>query len=148
MIYEPLAKVALTAADDTTAPAPRGNGERVLLVDDETPLLAATAEVLSRLGYEPVSFSDGRAALVAFEAAPDEFDVVVTDEFMPGLTGTGLAGALRRRRPGLPVVLLSGYSSPILTQQALAAGVTELLTKPLHSREIATTLARVLHPTA
>jgi hypothetical protein len=61
--------------------------------------------------------------------------------------GTGLAGALRRRRPSLPVVLLSGYSSPILTQKALAAGVTELLTKPLHSREIATTLARVLHPT-
>jgi CheY-like chemotaxis protein len=50
--------------------------------------------------------------------------------------------------PDLPVLLLSGYSSPILTQQALAAGVTELLTKPLHSREIATTLARILHRTA
>jgi signal transduction histidine kinase len=147
-IYGPLAEVALTAADDTTAPAPRGNGERVLLVDDEAPLLAATAEVLSRLGYEPVSFSDSRAALAAFEAAPERFDVIVTDEVMPGLTGTGLAGVLRRRRPSLPIVLLSGYSGPILTQQALAAGVTELLTKPLHSREIAATLARVLHPTA
>ena len=148
-IYGPLAEVALAAAaDDTAAPPPRGNGERVLLIDDEAPLLAVTAEVLSRLGYEPVSFSDSRAALAAFEAAPERFDVVVADEVMPGLTGTGLASVLRRRRPALPIVLVSGYSGPILTQQALAAGVSELLIKPLQSREIATTLARVLHPAA
>ena len=58
-----------------------------------------------------------------------------------------LGGRLvRRRRPDLPVVLVSAYTGPILTQQALAAGVSELLTKPLQPREIATTLARVLHP--
>jgi CheY-like chemotaxis protein len=147
-IYGPLAEVALAAAGDTAAAPPRGNGERVLLVDDEAPLLAATAEVLSRLGYEPVSFSDGHTALAAFEAAPGRFDVVVTDEVMPGLTGTGLASVLRRHRPDLPIVLVSGYSGPLLTQQALAAGVSEQLTKPLQSREIATTLARVLHRTA
>jgi CheY-like chemotaxis protein len=55
---------------------------------------------------------------------------------------------LRRHRSDLPIVLVSGYSGPLLTQQALAAGVSELLTKPLHSREIATTLARVLHRAA
>jgi PAS domain S-box-containing protein len=147
-IYGPLAEVALAAADDAAAAPPRGKGERVLLVDDEASLLAATAEVLSRLGYEPVSFSDSQAALAAFEAAPGRFDVVVADEVMPGLTGTGLASALRRRRADLPIVLVSGYSGPILTQQALAAGVSELLTKPLQSREIATTLARVLHRAA
>jgi PAS domain S-box-containing protein len=144
-IYGPLAEVALAAADDTIAAPPRGNGERVLLVDDEAPLLAATAEVLSRLGYQPASFSDSHAALAAFEAAPGRFDVVVTDEVMPGLTGTGLASALRHHRPDLPIVLVSGYSGPLLSQQAFAAGVSELLTKPLQSREIATTLARVLH---
>jgi len=67
---------------------------------------------------------------------------------MPGLTGTGLASAMRRHRPDLPIVLVSGYSGPILTQQALAAGVTEMLTKPLQAREIATTLARVLRRAA
>jgi len=143
-IYGPLEEVALAAADNTAAAPPRGHGERVLLVDDEATLLAATAEVLSRLGYQPVSFSDSHAALAAFEAAPERFDVVVTDEVMPGLTGTGLASALRRQRPDLPIVLVSGYSGPLLTQQAFAAGVSELLTKPLQSREIATTLARVL----
>jgi CheY-like chemotaxis protein len=95
-----------------------------------------------------VAFSDSRAALAAFEAAPGRFDLVVTDEVMPGLTGTGLASVVRRRRPDLPIVLVSGYSGPLLTQQALAAGVSELLTKPLQSREIATLLARVLHRTA
>ena len=55
---------------------------------------------------------------------------------------------LRHHRPDLPIVLLSGYSGASLTQDALAAGVSELLTKPLQSREMATTLARVLHRTA
>ena len=147
-IYLTRADVALAAAETAATPLPRGRGERVLLVDDETPLLAVTAEVLSRLGYEAVSFDDSHTALAAFEAAPRQFDVVVTDEVMPGLTGTGLARALRRHRPDLPIVLVSGYSGPILTQDALAAGVSELLTKPLQSRDIATTLARVLHRAA
>jgi PAS domain S-box-containing protein len=147
-IYLPLADISVVAATEAESPLPRGHGERVLLVDDEESLVAATAEVLSRLGYEPVSFSDSRAALAAFEAAPGRFDVVLTDEVMPGLTGTGLANVVRRRRPDLPIVLVSGYSGPLLTQQALAAGVSELLTKPLQSREIAATLARVLHRAA
>jgi FixJ family two-component response regulator len=107
-----------------------------------------TAEVLTRLGYEPVSFSDSHAALAAFEAEPRSFDVVITDDVMPGLTGTGLAQRLHHRRPDLPIVLVSGYGGPALTRQALIAGVSELLAKPLQSRQIATTLARVLHRNA
>ena len=146
-IYLKQSEIALAATDDATAAAPRGGGQRVLLIDDEAPMLAVTAEVLSRLGYEPVSFSDGHKALAAFEAAPARFDVVITDEVMPGLTGTGLASVVRRHRPDLPIVLMSGHGGPLLTQQALGAGVSELLIKPLQSREIATTLARLLHPT-
>jgi len=105
-----------------------------------------TAQAFSRPGYEAVSFSDSRAALAAFEAAPRSFDAVVTDDVMPGLTGTGteLASVLRQQRE-LPIVLLSGYSGPILAQRALAAGVSELLVKPLQSRDLAAALARVLH---
>jgi signal transduction histidine kinase/ActR/RegA family two-component response regulator len=144
-IYLPLVELALADATGADGPLPRGSGERVLIVDDEEPFVALTSEVLSRLGYEPVSFSDSQAALAAFEAAPGQFDVVVTDALMPGITGTTLASMVRRRRPDLPIVLVSAYSGSILRQQALAAGVSELLTKPLQSREIATTLARVLH---
>jgi CheY-like chemotaxis protein len=66
----------------------------------------------------------------------------------PGLTGTGLARVLRNHRRDLPIVLVSGYSGTSLTQDALAAGVSELLTKPLQSREMAATPPRVLHRTA
>jgi PAS domain S-box-containing protein len=147
-IYLTRTEAALSVAEAATPPLPRGAGERVLLVDDEASLLAVTAEVVSRLGYETISFHDSHTALAAFEAEPTRFDAVITDEVMPGLTGTGLARELRRRRPDLPIVLLSGYSGPILTQDALAAGVSELLTKPLQSRDVATTLARVLHRAA
>jgi PAS domain S-box-containing protein len=133
------------AAFGAAAIPPRGHGERVLLIDDEASVLAATAEMLSRLGYQVVPFCDRHAALATFEAAPERFDVVVTDEVMSGLTGTELARVLRHRRPDLPIVLISGYSGAALTQSALAAGVSEVLTKPFQSREMATTLARVLH---
>jgi PAS domain S-box-containing protein len=133
------------AAEEALIPLSRGNGERVLLIDDEANILAMTAQVLTRLGYEPVSFSDSHAALAAFEAAPRSFDVVVTDDVMPGLTGTRLANVLHQQRLELPIVLVSGYSGPILAQRALAAGVSELLVKPLQPRDIAAALARVLH---
>jgi signal transduction histidine kinase len=144
-VYLPRSPVTLIAAETATAASHRGRGERVLLVDDETPVLSATAEVLSRLGYAAVTFADSHAALAAFEATPEQFDVVVTDESMPGLTGTGLARALRSHRPDLPIVLVSGYPGAIQVQQARAAGVSEILSKPVQSREIATALARALH---
>jgi PAS domain S-box-containing protein len=144
-IYLARAEAALAGGGEAPQPLPRGSGERVLLVDDEPQLLAMTAEVLTRLGYHPVSFSDSDAALAAFKAEPGSFDVVFIDDVMPGLTGTGLAAQVRRQRPDLPIVLVSGYAGPTLTQQALAAGVSELLAKPLLSRQIAATLARLLN---
>jgi predicted ATPase/signal transduction histidine kinase/ActR/RegA family two-component response regulator len=147
-IYLPQSPVTVITAEAATAVSSRGRGERVLLIDDEAPVLAATAEVLSRLGYEAVSFSDGHTALAAFEGTPERFDVVVTDESMPGLTGTGLARLLRSHRPDLPIVLVSGYMGAIQPQQARAAGVSELLSKPIQSHELATALARLLHRTA
>jgi signal transduction histidine kinase len=147
-IYLPQSPVSVIATGAATVASHRGRGERVLLIDDEAPVLAATAEVLARLGYEAVSFSDSHAALAAFEATPERFDVVVTDERMPGLTGTGLARLLRSHRPDLPIVLVSGYPGAIQAHQARAAGVSEVLSKPAQSHEMATALARVLHRTA
>jgi signal transduction histidine kinase/DNA-binding response OmpR family regulator len=144
-VYLPRSPVTLIAAETATAASHRGRGERVLLVDDEAPVLSATAELLSRLGYAAVTFADSHAALAAFEATPEQFDVVVTDESMPGLTGTALARVLRSHRPDLPIVLVSGYPGAIQVQQARAAGVSEILSKPVQSREIATALARALH---
>src|SRR4029434_6688835 len=85
-IYLPQVDSAV-AADEHQTPIPRGNGERVLVIDDEEPLVAVTSELLLRLGYDPVGFSDSGAALAAFESAPERFAAAITDEVMPRLTG-------------------------------------------------------------
>ncbi|HYN12019.1 MAG TPA: PAS domain S-box protein [Burkholderiales bacterium] len=143
-IYLPRVDSPVIADDPATGPIARGNGERVLVVDDEEAIAAVTSEVLKNLGYVPVTCADGNAALAAFQAAPERIDAVIADEVMPGLTGTELARSLRGPRPGLPIILMSGYTGPMMTERALAAGVTEILKKPLQSRDIAAALARVL----
>jgi signal transduction histidine kinase/CheY-like chemotaxis protein len=144
-IYLPRVDAPATVDDETQAPLVRGHGERVLVVDDEEALMAVTSEVLKRLGYEPTAFPDGAAALAEFEARPDRFDAVITDEVMPGLTGTELASSLRRRRVDLPILLVSGYIGPMMSERAVAAGVDVILKKPVQSRELAAALARVLN---
>ena len=133
---------------DATADFPHGNGETVMVVDDERPLVALAEETLALLGYEPAGFDSSLAALAAFRAEPERYDLVLTDETMPELTGTELAREIRRLRPEVPIVLMSGYSGPQLTDRALAAGVHEILRKPLVSRDIAEALARALPPRA
>jgi CheY-like chemotaxis protein len=113
-------------------------------VDDEEPLLAVTCETLKRLGYEPTGLADAGAALAEFERAPGRFDAVLTDEVMPGFTGTQLATELRARRTDLPVILVSGYIGSMLSELAAAAGVREILKKPVHSQDLASALARAL----
>jgi CheY-like chemotaxis protein len=143
-IYLPRVEAPVAAADDRAGPIERGHGERVLVVDDEEALVAVTSEVLAKIGYEPVGCADGTAALAAFEDPAKRIDAVIADEVMPGLTGTELAGALRKRRPDLPIVLMSGYTGPRLAERARGAGVTEILKKPVQSRDIAGALARAL----
>jgi PAS domain S-box-containing protein len=143
-IYLPRVDSPVVTGDDAEAPMVRGNGERVLVVDDEEALMAVTSETLKRLGYEPAAFPDGAAALAEFESQPGSFDAVITDEVMPGLTGTDLARSLRRYRSDLPIMLVSGYIGPMMSERALAAGVDAILKKPVQSRELASALARVL----
>src|SRR5207302_6456393 len=88
---------------------PRGNGETVMIVDDERPLVALAEETLAELGYEPVGFDSSVAALQAFQAEPKRFDLVLTDETMPDLTGTELARQIRQLRPDISIILMSGY---------------------------------------
>jgi CheY-like chemotaxis protein len=124
---------------------PRGNGEAVMIVDDEPALVALAEETLAELGYEPVGFDSSIAALQAFRAEPKRFDLVLTDETMPDLTGTELAREIRQLRPEISIILMSGYSDAQLSERAQAAGVMEVLRKPLVRRDIAEPIARALH---
>lgn len=134
---------AAARGDDTPA-AQRGAGQRLLVVDDEPELVALTVEVLRGLGYAPEGHANVTDALQAVQDEPDAFAAVITDEVMPGLTGTQLTQALRAHAPRLPVLLLSGYGGALLAQRASAAGVNRVLSKPVQRAALAHALAEVL----
>ncbi len=143
-IYLPRSDAEAIQKADDAAPLPRGHGERVLLVEDEKPLMLLTEEMLAALNYEPAGFTRPSEALEEFRADPTRFDAVVLDQLMPGMTGTEMARQMLQLRTDVPVVLISGYTGPVLTQQALSAGIDHILTKPLDLRQIAEAMSRVL----
>jgi FixJ family two-component response regulator len=116
-----------------------------LLVDDDRAMLAMAEDMLAQLGYEPVGYDSSLKALGAFRAGPERFDVVLTDEVMPELSGTQLALRVRELRPGLPVVIASGHGSPELRRRARDAGVSQVVNKPYESATIAQALAAALN---
>jgi nitrogen-specific signal transduction histidine kinase/ActR/RegA family two-component response regulator len=140
-VYLPLATGRPTQ-ERAAAVAPRGNGETILIVDDEESLVHLAEEVLASLGYEPVGCAGALEALRVFRADPARFDAVVSDVIMPDMTGPQLLSELRRLQPAVPVILMSGYGGPDL--QAQAAGAQAVLMKPLAAAELAACLASVL----
>ena len=124
---------------------PRGNGQIIMIVDDERPLVALAEEIIAQTGYEPIGFDSSTAALAAFRTSPDRFDAVLSDEVMPDLTGTELAQSIHKLRPAIPILLMTGYSGGKLLGQAAESGVNQILRKPLRRRELAESLARVLN---
>jgi PAS domain S-box-containing protein len=145
-VFLPVAGEAAMESSETASALPMGSGETVMIVDDEQPLVALAEEVVARFGYEPVGFVSSSAALEAFLAKPQRFDVIITDEMMPELIGTELARKIRTLRPSIPILLMSGRAVGPLLDAANEAGVDAVLRKPLHAREIAESLARVLKP--
>jgi len=144
-IYLPRAGDAVEADPDEKPSLPRGDGQRVLVVDDEEPLVRIATRTLEELGYAPVGFTSSRAALAAFRADPLRFDAVITDERMPGMSGSALIREMRGIRDGIPVVLMSGYVGDAVARQAREARVETVLRKPLSAHDLAASLARVLH---
>ena len=142
-VYLPLAS-GEPQAEPAALAAPTGGGETVLIVDDEESLVRLAEEVLAGLGYEPVGCVGAAQALRVFQADPQRFDAVVSDAIMPDMHGTELLTQMRRLRPGLPAILVSGYGGPDLQMQAATAGVRTILAKPLHAAELAAALAAVL----
>jgi PAS domain S-box-containing protein len=143
-IWLPLAPEAEEPSTTATRELPRGHGEVVMIVDDERPLVTLAEEMLAELGYDPVGFPSSGEALRAFRAEPRRFELVLTDEAMPDLVGTELASEIRKLQPAIPIILMSGHGGPQLEKRAAAIGVNDVLHKPLRSRDLAESLARVL----
>lgn len=122
----------------------RGDGERVMYVDDDDIMPLMIESLQQRLGYIVHSFSDPQMALAALRTRPEAFDLVVTDFNMPVLTGLDVVRALAGIRPALPTVLTSGLVSDELRAQAHALGVCEVLEKQNTLEELAAALKRAL----
>jgi len=127
---------------------PRGNGEVVLIVDDEPLLVELAVQQLTELGYAALAYTSSLTALQALFHSPARVDLVLTDENMPELSGSDLIAAIRARRLDVPVIMMSGNVTAALEERAHAAGVCELLSKPLRDVSIAAALARCLRSKA
>jgi signal transduction histidine kinase/ActR/RegA family two-component response regulator len=118
--------------------------ERILLVDDEADLASAAELLLNDLGYEVSVHSNASEALALFRTEADTFDLVITDQTMPELTGKALAEAVRAIRPDIPIILCTGYSHVIHAAQAEELGIDAFLMKPVDIDALAETIERVL----
>ncbi len=128
---------------EKTEPLPRGN-ERILVVDDDPAIVRLEREMLESLGYRVTVFGDSAQALRALRKSPQDFDLLLTDMTMPRLTGAELAGEVLRLRPGLPIILCTGFSELINAEKAKDLGIREFMLKPLEKGALAKAVRRVL----
>ncbi len=123
---------------------PRGDGQRVMYVDDDEALVFLVKRVLTRQGYRVQTFTDPRAAVHALRADPACCDLLLTDFNMPGYSGVDLLQDAKTIRPDLPVALASGYVTPDIEQAARAAGACALIHKPNDVDELCRTVQAML----
>src|SRR5262249_21924162 len=121
-----------------------GHGETVLVVDEANERLLAHEEMLAALGYEPVGFARAGDALAACRAVPKRFDALVVGHLAPANSALDLAAALRETVPDLPILLATASADEIGADALAAAGISEVVHRPLISAEIASALARSL----
>ena len=136
-------------SDEASIPEPEHDGGaagrgRVLFVDDEVHLVKMAQKVLGRLGYLVVGETGGQAALDRFRADPSAFDLVVTDQTMPEITGEILAAEVRRLRGDVPIVLCTGHSNRLTPERAREIGVDHYVIKPLLAEELGNVVAQAL----
>ncbi len=124
-------------------PPPTGS-ERILVVDDEESVCEITKRRLEQLGYHVTYETDGMAALELFRSRPRAFDLIITDQAMPTMTGEHLARELMRIQPDIPIILCTGYSSRIDAEKAGFLGIGAFIMKPVDKEDLAMTIRRVL----
>lgn len=120
------------------------NKARVLMVDDEPLLVHINKRRLEDAGYQVEAFTDSGKALEAFLNQPDSFDLFITDQTMPDITGEELAKAVLGIKPSLPIILCTGHSDIISKKEAIAIGISKYICKPLKENELLNSVQEVL----
>ena len=118
--------------------------ERLLIVDDESSILAINQTFLERLGYTITVTTERFWALEKIRSAPDQFDLVISDQTMPGLTGVELSKEILKIRPDMPIIICTGHSSVISEENFLAMGSRRYLKKPISTKRLAMSIRQVI----
>jgi PAS domain S-box-containing protein len=140
----PVAEAGLLEAEPQPAEPPRGQGQRILFVDDEPTITTLALHMFEHLGYAAEAFNDPVAALEAFRKAPRSYDLVMTDLTMPRQTGVALARELRRLNPKVRVLMMSGFASVGAEAEAQELQIDEWLVKPFSVQKLAESVQRAL----
>ncbi|MBU1706733.1 response regulator, partial [bacterium] len=142
-IYLPKLKGEASEKTSEEKIIPRGS-ETILFVDDEEMLVELGQKMLGNLGYNVTARTSSIEALEAFRAQPDRFDLVVTDQTMPNMTGAELATEVMHIRPDMPVILVTGFSEAVTPEKAKQLGIRDYIQKPVVMAELGTAIRQVL----
>jgi two-component system cell cycle sensor histidine kinase/response regulator CckA len=142
-VYLPASKEQLTAVQPPTSELKAGR-ETILAVDDEEIIRSLLEETLKKLGYKVILANDGEEAVQIYEKKKDEIDAVIIDMIMPRVGGCEAFRELKRRNPGVKVLLATGYSQDGTAQQILDEGVKGFIQKPFELVELSQKLRQIL----
>jgi len=142
-VYFPRIEEEIAEQDIKKDPLPVGK-EHILIVDDDPSIVKLTQKRLEILGYQATAVTSSKDCLDLFKSAPDVYDLVITDQTMPQMTGEKLAKKLMQSRPNIPIILCTGYSSKIDAQKAKEIGIKAYLMKPVDQKDLARTVRQVL----
>ena len=123
---------------------PEGN-ESILFVDDDKSLVHLGKRMLERFGYKVMTKTSSTEALEIFCSEPDKFDLVITDQTMPDMTGMEFAGELLYIRPDIPIILMTGFSETVTPEIAKEMGIRKYIMKPVILHDLAKAVRQVLN---
>ncbi len=133
---------------NTNVPAQRGNGELILVVDDESSVLDITRRTLESFGYQVITAEDGAVGIARYAEHRGRIELVLTDMMMPVMDGAALVSALRRINADVPVIVASGYTPDVMDRQAEESGARYFLAKPFTAEQLMNAVRRALEDRA
>ncbi|MHC4533126.1 MAG: PAS domain-containing sensor histidine kinase [Planctomycetota bacterium] len=142
-IFLPEIKSGEVPEDQSSQPDTKDK-ELILLVDDEELIINSTSQILERLGFDIVAKASSIDALETFQEEPEKFDLVITDQVMPNMTGTQLAEKIISIRPDIPVILCSVFPEDVCPEEVKRIGIKEFIAKPISMQKINKTIWKVL----
>jgi CheY-like chemotaxis protein len=144
-IYFPaLPSLAEIKSAPSASAAPRGNGELILIVDDEPAVLKVTSKILEKNGYQTLTANGGAEALAIYGQNVATIKAIVSDLSMPGMDGLGLASALMNSHPQAKIIIATGLGDTLDPAKLNKFGIKQVLKKPFTSEAILTALRQIL----